>query len=342
MRKVAGLLLTSALAWTAAPSRAEAPAAEATDAATDADSPASPAALPAAVDPAPATHPAARAGEAVAPSPATAEPAAPCLFYFFSPDWRPPDLGPLGSALETALASGGMRMTFQAFTRYEDFERYIIEKPPDFLLAPDWVRNPGHASFPHLSVVARPSRRGRTAYRKALMSRPGIDSIDALARASVATTRHATDNGAPSEVLAPFHLRNDSTRLVPVPKDVDALLALSFGQVDGALVTSEQYDQLARSNPTEAARLRVLGFSPEVPLPPVFATAGVDVALTDRLRERLLHLADDPDGARALALLGFDAFVAAPQPSSPKAKATGGASKPTAQKSAASRLAGRP
>jgi len=254
------------------------------------------------------------------PPPAPAEPPAPALFYFYSPDWRPPDLGRLASAVETSLANGGVRTTFQAFTRYEDFERHLADKAPVFLIAPAWIAKAAAGSRLGLTVVVRPQRRGRTGYRKALMSRPGIDSIDGLARGSVAATLHATSDGAAASVLSPFNLDPNSARVVPVPKDVDALLALSFGQVDGALVTSEQYDQLALSNPAEASRLRVLAFSPEVPLPPVFASAGADPQATARLRERLLHLAEDPDGASALALLGFDGFVA-DLPPPPKAAA---------------------
>lgn len=255
--------------------------------------------------------------------------AAPVLFYFFSPDWRPPDLGRLTVAVEDALAVGGMRVSFQAFTRYEDFERQLSEKTPAFLLAPAWVqRASGGFARLGLTVVARPVRRGSSVYRKALMTGPGMDSIDDLARGSIAATLHSMGEGSTEPVLDAFHLDPRSARVVAVPKDVDALLALSFGQVDGALVTSEQYDQLALSNPAEAARLHVLAFTPEVPLPPVFACAGTGTGEADRLRDRLLHLGESPDGAAVLALLGFDGFVAdAPPPPPPAAAKTAPAPK---------------
>ena len=260
------------------------------------------------------------AGDALAAEVNLAIPAAPpieprrpgvALFYFFSPDWRPPDLGKLAIAIEGALASGQVDVSFQAFNRYEDFERQVLVQPPVFMIAPAWVEgSEGSVLGPALRVIARPVRRGKSTYRKALMTRSNIDSIDDLARGSIAATLHSMGAGDPAAVLDAFHLAADSAKVVPVPKDVDALLALNFGQVDAALVTSEQYEQLAQTSPVEAERLRVLAFSSEVGLPPVFATAAAGDVLRERLRDLLARLREVPDGASVLAMLGFDGFVA--------------------------------
>ena len=77
-----------------------------------------------------------------------------------------------------------------------------------------------------------------------------------------------------------------------------------------ALVTSEQYEQLARTNPGEAERLRVLAFSSEVGLPPVFAAATANPVERDRLRDLLGRLREVPDGSTVLTMLGFDGFTA--------------------------------
>jgi hypothetical protein len=230
-------------------------------------------------------------------------------FYFFSPDWRPPDFSKLTFAVEQALGGGDVHVKFQAFTRYEDFERQVRAQPPTFMIAPAWLEGPGGTSIgATFSVIARPLRNGRSTYRKALMTRSNADSIDDLARGSIAATLHSMGSGDPDAVLGSFHLASGSARIVPVPKDIDALLALSFGQVDAALVTSEQYEQLARTSPAEAERLRVLAFSSEVGLPPVFASPAAGEAERDRLVALLGRLREVPSGAEMLAMLGFDGF----------------------------------
>ncbi len=231
------------------------------------------------------------------------------IFYFFSPDWRPSDLGKLAVAVETAFASGGLDVSFQAFTKYDDFERQAIDNPPQFMMAPAWIGDRGNARLgSRYTVVARPVRHGRTTYRKALMTRPGIEAIDDLARRSIAATLHSMGPGDPESVLGAFRLAGDSARIVPVPKDVDALLALSFGQVDAALVTSEQYEQLSKTSPADTARMRVLAFTPEIGLPPVYASSSCDPALRDHLAGLLGRLTEVPEGPTVLALLGIDRF----------------------------------
>lgn len=235
------------------------------------------------------------------------------LFYFFSPDWRPADFGKLAVAVEAAFGSGGLEVSFQAFTKYDDFVRQVLNYPPKFLMAPAWIGDAG-TDWPgaRYMVVARPVRNEKTTYRKALMTRPGIDSIDDLTRGSIAATVHSIGPGDPGAVLSAFRLAGDSARIVPVPKDVDALLALSFGQVDAALVTSEQYEQLSRTNPADTARMRVLAFTPEIGLPPVYAAASCDPGLRRRLDALLQRLPEVSEGPTVLALLGIDRFASEP------------------------------
>jgi hypothetical protein len=263
----------------------------------------------------------------------------PIRFYFFSPDWRPADLGKLAAGVEDALNREDLEVTFQAFTRYEDFARQVAEKPPHFLLAPAWMEVPagsGIAAGLDLKVLARPLRHGRSGYRKALMTRAGIDSIDDLAHGSIAATVWSMGAGSHRSILDAFHLAADSAKVVPVPKDVDALLALSFAQVDAALVTGLQYELLAATNPVEAESLRVLAFSPEIGLPPVFACAGTDPELATRLPVALAGLAASDEGREVLALLGFDAFVPEPQ------QATRGSSTRSPTKKSTQRTLARP
>jgi hypothetical protein len=280
------------------------------------------------------------------------------LFYFFSPDWRPPDFSKLTFAVEQALGGSDVPVVFQAFTRYEDFERQVRAQPPTFMIAPAWLEGPGGTSIGGaFSVIARPLRAGRSTYRKALMTRSNADSIDDLARGSIAATLHSMGSGDPDAVLGSFHLASGSARIVPVPKDIDALLALSFGQVDAALVTSEQYEQLARTSPAEAERLRVLAFSSEVGLPPVFASPAAGEADRERLAALLARLREVPNGAELLAMLGFDGFeseqvlaarreaeadqAAASEASAEAAAAAGASAETSADQAKATKAAGR-
>ena len=233
-------------------------------------------------------------------------------FYFFSPDWRPADLGELAVAMTAALSSRGVNASFQAFTRYEDFERQVAIDAPVFMVAPFWILDDALALLgARVTVLALPSRAGKSTYRKALLCRSSIDSLADLAHGTIAATLHSMGPGTSEPVLSAFHLQADYASIVPVPKDVDALLALRFGQVEAALTTGQQYDAFATSHPGEADALRVLAFSPEVPLPPLFAREDADPALRQQLGRLFAELGQAPRGADVLAMLGFDHFTPA-------------------------------
>ncbi len=245
----------------------------------------------------------------------------PAVLFVFSPDWRPADLGRLGATLEDAGTSGGLELSVQGFARYEDFESQVAEKKPDFLIAPAWIETGSEPGFRACrKVLARGSRLGRTTYRKALLAKAGIATPGALTHRSIAATQNTLGPGPGSEILEAFHLDDKSAKVVGVPKDVDALLALRFGQADAALVTGREYEAFAKSNPAEAAGLEVLGFSPETGLPPVYACASAAEPATMRMTALLPRLAESQAGRESLALLGLDAFQ--PEATAPEAESS--------------------
>jgi ABC-type phosphate/phosphonate transport system substrate-binding protein len=229
--------------------------------------------------------------------------------YFYSPDWRPGNLNLLTESIESELGGEGLTVKFQAFARYEDLVERLDEQVPDFLLAPAWI---GPTALPDVELerVAHPVRGGRSTYRKALMARPEIRSVADLARGTVAATVHAIGPDGARAVLDYFNLDGTTVAVLPVPKDVDALLALSFGQADAALVTSTQFETLSRVNPNVTRDLHVLAFSPEIELPGVYATPKVPRTLRSRMVAALAGLAARESGLRLLEQMGYDGMVA--------------------------------
>ncbi|MBI5505389.1 MAG: PhnD/SsuA/transferrin family substrate-binding protein [Deltaproteobacteria bacterium] len=253
-----------------------------------------------------------------APGRAEAPPGSPPRFYFFSPDWRPADLNTLTERVHAALLEQGLEMSFQAFARYDDFSQQVADFPPAFLIAPGWFQSAAASDLGlFLQPIAAPLRNHRATYRKALITRSDIDSIADLTRGSIAAAVHSLGPGSEIAVLKTLHLDAGSAKVVAVPKDVDGLLALGFGQVDAALVTAQQYDLLATSNPEAAAKLQVLAFSAPIPLPGVFAGTQTPAEDRRRMAAALAKFTEAKAGREVLALLGYDAFEALQQAEAP-------------------------
>jgi phosphonate transport system substrate-binding protein len=91
-----------------------------------------------------------------------------------------------------------------------------------------------------------------------------------------------------------------------------SLAAVAAGIADGAAVHSAVYDLVVEHDPTLAGRLRVVHRSPPFGSMPVVASTRLPAEERERLRRVLLGLADDPEGAEALRVLGIDGFVVPP------------------------------
>lgn len=93
-----------------------------------------------------------------------------------------------------------------------------------------------------------------------------------------------------------------------------SIAAVDRGLADGAAVHGGIWARLVAADPSLARRLRVLHRSPPFGAMPVVASTSLSPALRARLREELLALASDPEGAAALRLVGIDRFeIATPE-----------------------------
>jgi len=90
-----------------------------------------------------------------------------------------------------------------------------------------------------------------------------------------------------------------------------SVAAVARGLADGAAVHGGVWRRLVAADPSLGRRLRVLHRSPPFGAMPVVASRALAPELRARLREELLRLGSDPEGAAELRLLGIDRFDAA-------------------------------
>lgn len=88
-----------------------------------------------------------------------------------------------------------------------------------------------------------------------------------------------------------------------------AIAALDQGVVDGASVDAASYDMLVKRDPDLQRRVRILEASEPWGTPPLVVSPELPVGLKEQLREVLLTMHEDPEGAKVLADLAIDRFV---------------------------------
>jgi len=233
--------------------------------------------------------------------------------FFFSPDFSPGNLSVLTQAVDAYLREAGVETTFQAFVRFEDFRRELAAQQPDFVVVPDWAATPaclGSALVP----LARPVRGGESVGRKALIAQSSVGNIAELRNASVAAT--VPPGGTPSgSSLDRIRREHPGVRIIQVPKEIDGLLAVAFGQVDAAYVSTRQFDMFASVNPKLGSTLKEIGYAETMPFPLIYATANADADEIASLRKAIAGVATSGTGKRLVGLLGYDGWVVLESPS---------------------------
>jgi phosphonate transport system substrate-binding protein len=86
--------------------------------------------------------------------------------------------------------------------------------------------------------------------------------------------------------------------------------AVASGLADGGYVDSFVWDSLAVLQPALTARTRIVSRSPDYGGPPIVAAQKVSKSDFAAMRDALLGMAADPDGAKLLKDLNIDGFVA--------------------------------
>jgi len=229
-------------------------------------------------------------------------------FFFYSPEVGSGNLSLLKQAAEKFFADAGLDVGFQPFARLEDLESRFAERRPAYLLAPRWALTRDCLGA-ELTPVARPVRDGRMFDRRALLAGRTIATVEQLAGGSIATTVPAIEAERGSIGLTRFRGDHPDVRIIPVPKDVDALLALGFGQVDAAFVSMAQLEMLSRVNPSLTGSLHEIGYSDHTPFPLIYATDSADAEMSARLADALAGAVGSVRGRRLATLLGYDQWM---------------------------------
>jgi len=100
----------------------------------------------------------------------------------------------------------------------------------------------------------------------------------------------------------------DSLKILVVPKDIDALMAVGFGAAKGAVATESGSDKLAKSNPKQRRELQPLGGGYESLLPVLAGPKNADDSMK-KLAAIFRRMGDTGEGRSRLQLLGLEALT---------------------------------
>ncbi|NBR85139.1 MAG: hypothetical protein EB141_08280 [Verrucomicrobia bacterium] len=227
--------------------------------------------------------------------------------HFYSPETNINNFGALKSEFDGFFASAGGHK-FQPYSDRAAFEKALAGNAGLFLLS-SW-------HYPQLAAKAawQPrligQLREKSTQRHVLCAKQAVANVAALKGARVVSAGNtAFTLSLLADLLGPSQRTLITEQnILPVPKDMDALMTVDLGAAQAAVTTESGLDKLAKINPKQHQALVQLAKGPERLLPIIIAPTQPDAA-TQALLKVLTDMGRDAEGQQRLRLLGLDAFA---------------------------------
>lgn len=228
--------------------------------------------------------------------------------YFYNTETNINNFATLKMAFDTYLVKHGGYI-FQPFDLRENFEAVIQEKKGDIYLLSSWHLKALQRKKVPLEIALVGTSKGNIMQRKVLSAKKDIANVTMLKNTVVA--------GAGSEEYIHSVLKQilgkeqeallKDIKILIVPKDIDAVMAVGFGMASAAISAESGLDKLAMINPNHFRELHSLGFSEKDYLL-IAATLKKPEQQEVQLLEVLRKMSEADAGEENLKLLGIDGW----------------------------------
>jgi len=226
--------------------------------------------------------------------------------FFYNPESSIDNFAALKTEFDSYLSGLG-EYNFQPFSERSTFESMLSDKAQGVYLLSSWHYVQLNAKTP-LAAVLVGVVKGELQQRKVLISKDLAD-VSALSGATIA--------GSGSEDYLRSQLQqmlgskyaglSSKFKLLTVPKDIDALMAVGFGVATAAIASESSFNKLAMINPKQHAQLKTLASGEKSFL---LIAAVVKPQQNDEtpLLKAIEGMGQQPSGEKKLKMLGLDGW----------------------------------
>ncbi len=240
----------------------------------------------------------------------TAHSSAGAVVYFYNPETNINNFASLKTAFDTYFSTQGSYQ-FQPFDNPDNFEETLKQKKGNLYLLSSWHLNALRQKKIPLEIVLVATSKGNTTQSKVLSVKREITDITMLKDSTIAGS--GSESYIRSVLLQIFGAKNkallDRIKVLMVPKDMDALLSVSYGMAAAAISAESSLNKLSIVNPNQFQQLHTLGIS-EKSYFLIAATLEKPNQDEMQLIEIVRKMADTEAGEKNLNLLGLDGWKA--------------------------------
>jgi hypothetical protein len=220
--------------------------------------------------------------------------------YYRDPDSNLSNQLQLQSAFRTAARVAGASVELRPIGQRQRFATTLRQQTTSFALMPSWFKTGKRRAL----LVAQ--RKGQTTFRHVVLVKEG-----AAPSSGAAQIAGAVDGEYWKKVTAgnvPGSLKG--ARFIQVPKHLDGIMALSYGQVRYVIVPSTVLLMVRQQFPALLAGTTAFYETEPLSHLSLYAIGNVTRSST-AVTEFLLGLSKKREGRKLLGLLGFDSWVGA-------------------------------
>ncbi|MBS1114047.1 MAG: hypothetical protein H6Q92_1810 [Nitrospirae bacterium] len=189
----------------------------------------------------------------------------------------------------------------QPFSDRESFDEYIRDKEQCILLLSSWHYAKIHKDNALIAALAG-TRNGEKYQKRILVAKN--ESVKTGRIASASSIQH-TSSYLKKMLKGKYTV--DTTQILTVPKDIDALMSVGFGMSVLALTTRNALDELQIVNPTLCQKMKVLGEGDESLLL-IVAVPERFIKDAQGIIAAIKNMPTDPEGRENLRMLGLDGW----------------------------------
>ncbi len=227
--------------------------------------------------------------------------------YFYSVESNINNYRLLKIEFDTYLGIAGM-YKFQPFKNKNAFEEYIRSHNDGIYLLSSW-----HFKKLKDSLNIKPELIGvlnnKSIQKQILISNRTIQNLDDLRNETIASA--SSEEYTKSILSKMFGIEKkellETVRILTVPKDIDALMAVGIGIANSGLATQSSIETFKQINLNQYNSFNKLSQSENIPLP-VIATAPKPNDDIKNLLNIIEKMGEVSDGSKAIKMLGLDDF----------------------------------
>jgi hypothetical protein len=232
--------------------------------------------------------------------------------YYRDPDATISNLSEIRKAFNAAAREQGVNIEVRPISQHRRFVSAIGGVQNGFVLMPSWIRFSRKVNLQTLLVG---QRSGKTTFTHVVLQKENAPQTSGQIQiAGVVDSEYwdrVTAGNAPSQLKA--------GRFIEVPKHLDGIMALSYGQVRYAILPNVAVQTIRKEVPALLKGIVVLyETEPQTNLS-LFSIGAQDATQKQKVTRFCANLAQKKRGRVLLKLLGYDTLIVPPAPPAPPA-----------------------